>query len=268
MSTARMLRLSSGEWASFLPPAWVKQSRKPVRPSSSISSEAIGANGSIPDNSSFSSLASAGMSSAVSFGITRWSSASKRTVPARSSTTGTWRPWSDDPSGSAPASHTPAAPPDPNPAAPPGGPPPPAEPRPHRRAQTPATATSRAGQPSQAGHPAPPSARIHKRRIRRRQREIPEQLIPADLRERPQLLVLLPREHLLRHPATSVTPGQTRQNVAEAIYLAMPVSTSTQLKCISIGSFARTTGTPGCAAEMHHLHDGGPAAHHDVPPGP
>lgn len=26
-----MLRLSSGEWASFLPPAWVKQSRKLVR---------------------------------------------------------------------------------------------------------------------------------------------------------------------------------------------------------------------------------------------
>src|SRR3954452_7981040 len=43
-------------------------------------------------------------------------------------------------------------------------------------------------------------------------------------------LVLLPREHLLRHPATSAAPGQTRRNVAEAIYVAMPVSTSTQLK--------------------------------------
>ena len=40
------------------------------------------------------------------------------------------------------------------------------------------------------------------------------------------------------------TPEQTRQNVAEVIYLAMPVSTSTQLKCISVGSFVRTTGTP------------------------
>src|SRR6266851_7313594 len=47
--------------------------------------------------------------------------------------------------------------------------------------------------------------------------EVPEQLIPADLRERPQLLVLLPGEHLLRHPATSATPEQTRQNVAEMI---------------------------------------------------
>ena len=28
------------------------------------------------------------------------------------------------------------------------------------------------------------------------------------------------------------------------IYLAMPVPTSTQLKYISVGSFARTTGTP------------------------
>jgi hypothetical protein len=37
--------------------------------------------------------------------------------------------------------------------------------------------------------------------------------------------------------------NKPRQNVAEAIYLAMLVSTSTQLKCISVGSFARTTGT-------------------------
>ena len=49
--------------------------------------------------------------------------------------------------------------------------------------------------------------------------EVPEQLIPSDLRERPQLLVLLPGEHLSRHPATSATPEQTRQNVAEVIPL-------------------------------------------------
>ena len=60
ISTARMLRLESAERACLRPPAWVKQSRKPVRASSSISSEAIGANGSIPASSSFSSLASAG----------------------------------------------------------------------------------------------------------------------------------------------------------------------------------------------------------------
>src|SRR5271165_2904481 len=46
----------------------------------------------------------------------------------------------------------------------------------------------------------PARTRIHESRIRRRQGEVPEQLIPADLRERPQLLVLLPGEHLLRHP--------------------------------------------------------------------
>ena len=88
------------------------------------------------------------------------------------------------------------------------------------------------------------AAQLHVVSDARRQREVPEQLIPADLRKRPQLLVLLPREHLLRHPATSATPEQTRQNVAEVIYLAMPVSTSTQLKCISVGSFSRTPGTP------------------------
>ena len=81
MSTARMFRLVSGDLASFRPPAWVKQSRNPVRASSSISSEAIGANGSIPASSSFSSLASDGMSSAGSGGTTRWSSPSSRTVP-------------------------------------------------------------------------------------------------------------------------------------------------------------------------------------------
>ncbi len=48
ISTARMFRLVSADLLSFRPPAWVKQSRNPVRASSSISSEAIGANGSIP----------------------------------------------------------------------------------------------------------------------------------------------------------------------------------------------------------------------------
>jgi hypothetical protein len=58
ISTARMFRLASADLASFRPPAWVKQS-----------------------SSSFSSLASDGMSSAGSGGTTRWSSPSRRIVP-------------------------------------------------------------------------------------------------------------------------------------------------------------------------------------------
>jgi hypothetical protein len=46
----------------------------------------------------------------------------------------------------------------------------------------------------------PPGSRSNERHIRRRQREVTDQLITGDLRERPQLLVLLPGEHLLRHP--------------------------------------------------------------------
>ena len=76
-----MLRFNSAEQACLRPPAWTKQSRNPVRRSSSISREAIGANGSIPASSALSSLASAGTSSAVSLGMTRWSSSSRRTVP-------------------------------------------------------------------------------------------------------------------------------------------------------------------------------------------
>ncbi|WP_420847118.1 hypothetical protein [Nonomuraea basaltis] len=40
ISTARMLRFSSTDWATFRPPAWVKAARNWVRMSSSISSEA------------------------------------------------------------------------------------------------------------------------------------------------------------------------------------------------------------------------------------
>jgi hypothetical protein len=92
------------------------------------------------------------------------------------------------------------------------------------------------------GHPQPitrtsPRARIYERHVRRRQREVPEQLILADLRERPQLLVLLPREHLLRHPATSATPEQTRQNVAEVIRFPVEVPASPQVRGISVGFF-------------------------------
>jgi hypothetical protein len=81
IKTARMLRFNSADRARLPPPAWTKQSRNLVRWSSSISSEAIGANGSIPASSSLSSLASAGTSSAVSFGITSLSSSSRRTAP-------------------------------------------------------------------------------------------------------------------------------------------------------------------------------------------
>jgi hypothetical protein len=69
-----MLRLSSTDWADLRPPAWVKHARKSVRASSSISSEAIGTNGSIEASSSRSALASAGMSSADSGGITSFPS--------------------------------------------------------------------------------------------------------------------------------------------------------------------------------------------------
>src|SRR6476469_3531278 len=43
------------------------------------------------------------------------------------------------------------------------------------------------------------TARVDERDIRRRQREEPEQLLPADLREPPQPRQLLLREHLRRH---------------------------------------------------------------------
>ncbi|MEU7838351.1 hypothetical protein [Nonomuraea sp. NPDC049129] len=52
-----------------------------MRASSSISREAIGTNGSIPDSSSRSSLASAGMSSADSGGMTSRPASSSRTAP-------------------------------------------------------------------------------------------------------------------------------------------------------------------------------------------
>jgi len=86
ISTARMLRLSSPDIARLRPPACVKQDRYPVRWSISISSDAIGANGSIPASSSFTAVASAGKSSADSGGITRLPYSSRRDcVPAASS---------------------------------------------------------------------------------------------------------------------------------------------------------------------------------------
>ena len=65
-----MLLFSSTDWVDLRTQAWVKHARKFVRASSSISSEAIGTNGSIEESSSRSALASAGMSSADSGGIT------------------------------------------------------------------------------------------------------------------------------------------------------------------------------------------------------
>jgi hypothetical protein len=65
-----------------LPPAWVKQSRNPVRLSISISSDTIGANGSISVSSAFNAVASDGMSSAVNGEITRSPSSSRRTGPS------------------------------------------------------------------------------------------------------------------------------------------------------------------------------------------
>src|SRR5260370_41999282 len=56
MSRGIRLRLSSAE-RGFAPPAWVKQSRNPVRRSSSMNTEAIGANGTSAVNSSLSSPA-------------------------------------------------------------------------------------------------------------------------------------------------------------------------------------------------------------------
>lgn len=73
--------MSSTDWADLRPPAWVKHAMKSVRAFSSISSEAIGTNGSIEASSSRSALASAGMSSAESGGITSFPSLSRRIAP-------------------------------------------------------------------------------------------------------------------------------------------------------------------------------------------
>ena len=65
------------------------------------------------------------------------------------------------------------------------------EPQPRQRAQR-----HRQAQPIRR---AATPARVDERDIRRRQREEPEQLLPADLREPPQPRQLLLREHLRRH---------------------------------------------------------------------
>src|SRR5664279_1400259 len=69
MITASRFRLSSWD-RGVAPPAWVKQSRNPVRRSSSMRTDAIGANGSSAVSSALSCAASAGRSSAVSGPIT------------------------------------------------------------------------------------------------------------------------------------------------------------------------------------------------------
>lgn len=88
-------RFNSGERV-CLPDAWGKQSRKPVRLSSSINSDIIGAHGSISVSSASSAVASADTSSAVRGEITRSPSSSSRTGPspwantASSSPTASW----------------------------------------------------------------------------------------------------------------------------------------------------------------------------------
>src|SRR5664280_2756624 len=59
MITASRFRLSSWD-RGVTPPAWVKQSRNPVRRSSSMRTDAIGANGSSAVSSALSCAASAG----------------------------------------------------------------------------------------------------------------------------------------------------------------------------------------------------------------
>ena len=81
ISTAIRFRFNSGVRV-CLPPAWVKQSSNPMRPSSSISSDTIGAKGSMSVSSALSATASAGMSSAVSGEITSSPASSRRTGPS------------------------------------------------------------------------------------------------------------------------------------------------------------------------------------------
>ena len=52
---------------------------------------------------------------------------------------------------------------------------------------------------------SPPTARIKERDIRTRQREIPDQVIPADIGERPQPLQLILRKQPRRHRPTPTT---------------------------------------------------------------
>src|SRR5712691_9235662 len=104
-----------------------------------------------------------------------------------------------DPTGCAHAAHTPPAPPAPAPAAPPAGPPPPEVPPAPYRARTPATATSPAQRQARACQPAPAPARIEERDVCGHQREVPDQIIPADAGERPQPLQLILSKHPRGH---------------------------------------------------------------------
>ena len=122
---------------------------------------------------------------------------SPRCPPGRSSTLDTRPPAAHDPTGCARAAHTPPAP-----AAPPAGPRLPAVPPAPYRARTPATATSPAQWQARACQPAPAPARIEERDVCGRQREVPDQIIPADAGGRPQPLQLI----LSKHPVGTGLP--------------------------------------------------------------
>jgi hypothetical protein len=126
-------------------------------------------------------------------------------------------------------------------AAPPAAPPPPGA-RPRRRpVRTPATATNTRrrthgdGKPEPVGRASAPAG-IDERHVRRGQREEPEQLVPADLRELPQRLQLLVREHLGRQPAP---PRQS-----------LKIPSSGAYRRISARFSAVTTATPGWGQDL------------------
>ncbi|GES36219.1 hypothetical protein RAJCM14343_1470 [Rhodococcus aetherivorans] len=92
---------------------------------------------------------------------------------------------------------------------------------------------------------APAPARIHERQIRRRQREVPEQLLAADLRESPQSFQLLVREHPRRHDPSlhqhrpTSSSAVKHQPVDSACRTRNPVPTSRirQIRPISGGCY-------------------------------
>ena len=59
---------------------------------------------------------------------------------------------------------------------------------------------------------APATPRIHEAHVRLRQREVPDQIVSADVRKRAQLLQLLLGEHPRRHRDHPTTHGQNRTN--------------------------------------------------------
>ncbi len=127
------------------------------------------------------------------------------------------------------------------------------EPQPRQRAQR-----DRQPQPIRR---APATARIHERQISRGQREIPEQLLPADLREPPQTLQLLVREHPRRHeprpPAHRSTSSAAKPstNHPEHENPALPGRYA-----ISARKSADTTATPSFPARKRFCSERAPRA--------